>query len=97
MDKDNLISADDFCRHYHTEITFIQNLSELGLIEVTHLEQSVYIDKEQLQKLEQFTRMHYDLNINEEGIEAIHHLLSRVHDMQNEITALRNKLRLLNS
>lgn len=95
MEKENYISADDFCRHYHTEISFINSLNDMGLIEITHIEQSTYIDESQLQRLEQFARMHYDLNINEEGIEAIHHLLSRVHDMQHEITVLKNKLRML--
>ena len=95
MNKQNFISADDFCRHYHTEISFINSLSNMGLIEITHIEQSAYIEEAQLQSLEQFTRLHYDLNINEEGIEAIHHLLTRVHNMQQEIITLKNKLRLM--
>ena len=36
--------------------------------------------------------MYYDLSINFEGIDAIHHLLNRVKSMQQEIGHLRKKL-----
>ncbi|MGZ4079745.1 MAG: chaperone modulator CbpM, partial [Bacteroidia bacterium] len=53
-----------------------------------------YIDPEQLQKLESFLRMHYEMDINMEGIEAIAHLLQRTQSMQEEILKLKNRLRL---
>ena len=34
-----------------------------------------YLFSSQLRDLEQYTRMYYDLSINIEGIEAIHHML----------------------
>jgi hypothetical protein len=37
-------------------------------------------------------RLHYDLDINLEGIEAITCLLDRVRSMQEEIRELRNRL-----
>jgi hypothetical protein len=37
-------------------------------------------------------RLHYDLDINLEGIEAITSLLNRVKSMQEEIRELRNRL-----
>ena len=43
---------------------------------------------------EQYTRMYYDLSINMEGIDAIHHLLGRMEEMQKEIARLRNRLSL---
>ena len=66
---------------------------EYGLIEVTTVEENYFIDTNQLQKLEQYTRWHYDLDINLEGIEVIDHLLSRVKNLQNEINSLQNRLR----
>jgi hypothetical protein len=36
--------------------------------------------------------MHYDLEINIEGIETIHYLLEKIEEMQKEIVNLRNKL-----
>jgi len=45
-----------------------------------------------LPKLEQIVRLHQELNINSEGIDAIINLLKRIENMQNEIIELRNKL-----
>jgi hypothetical protein len=38
--------------------------------------------------------MYYDLSINIEGIDAIHHLLKRMESMQQEIYSLHSRLRL---
>ena len=35
---------------------------------------------------------YYDLSINMEGIDAIHHMLERMDDMRREITSLRKQL-----
>ncbi len=43
----------------------------------------------------QFVRLHTELNINLEGLEAISHLLQKILGMQNEMTALKNKLRMI--
>jgi len=94
MANENLISADEFCVRYNAELSFITALHEYGLIEVTMIEENYFIDTNQLQKLEQYTRWHYDLDINTEGIEVIDHLLSRVKNLQNEINSLQNRLRM---
>ena len=44
--------------------------------------------------VERYSRMYYDLSINMEGIDAIHHLLARMEEMQREIHSLRGRLRL---
>lgn len=94
MQTDELILAEEFCSHYQVEYSFINDLQQFGLIEVTSVETGHYIPQNQLQKLEQMMRLHYDLNINLEGIDAIAHLLDRVKNMQNEITNLKNRLKL---
>jgi hypothetical protein len=94
MANENLIPADEFCVRYNAELSFITALHEYGLIEVTTVEENFFIDTNQLQKLEQYTRWHYDLDINLEGIEVIDHLLHRVKSLQDEITGLQNKLKL---
>ncbi len=94
MENEHLIPADEFCAHYNIELSFINTLQEYGLIEITTIEKNYFIDTNHLQKLEQYTRWHYDLDINLEGIEVIDHLLNRVRNMHDEIIALRNKLRL---
>lgn len=94
MQTENLIAIDVFCSNHNIEISFISSLKETGLIEITTIEEAWYIDTEQLQQLEKFIHFYYDLDINLEGIESITHLLQRINAMQDEIVALRNKLRL---
>ena len=94
MANENLIPADEFCVRYNAEISFITALHEYGLIEITTIEENFFIDANELQKLEQFTRWHYELDINLEGIEVIENLLDRVKHLQDKITELQNKLRL---
>lgn len=37
-------------------------------------------------------RLHNELDINPEGIQAIHHLLGQVESLQEEVAALKRKL-----
>ncbi|MDQ6758116.1 MAG: chaperone modulator CbpM [Bacteroidota bacterium] len=91
---EHLIPADEFCTHYKVEYSFINSLQQHGLIEITTIDETSFIDEEHLHNLEKLIRLHYDLDINLEGIEAITYLLNRVKNMQNEIVELRNKLSL---
>ncbi len=92
MSTDQYIAVAEFCKIYHTDITFIEALEEFGLIEITIQQEGSYINNEQLPQLEQFLRMHDELEINPAGIDVIHNLLQRVEQMQHEIKELRNRL-----
>src|SRR4051812_36398825 len=94
MEERTLISAKEFCNHYQIEISFIHSLHDYGLIEGTTSDEDYLLPQEQLDALEKMVRLHYDLHINLEGIDAIYHLLQRVEDMQREMSLLRNRLRL---
>lgn len=94
MKSEYLIAVDEFCASHNIEISFIHSLQHNGLIEITTIKESGFIDTEQLQQLEKIVRFYYDLDINLEGIETITHLLQRMNAMHDEITALRNKLSL---
>lgn len=91
---EHLISTDEFCTHYHVEYSFINSLQQHGLIEITTIDEHSFIDHEHLKNVERLVRLHYDLDINLEGIEAITYLLNRVKNMQEEIITLKNRLRL---
>ena len=91
---EHLIPADEFCTHYKVEYSFISSLQKHGLIQITTIDETTFIDEEHLQNLEKLVRLHYDLDINLEGIEAITYLLNRVKNMQEEIIELKNKLTL---
>ncbi len=90
MEKDQLVPAEEFCIYHNIEYSFISSLEDSGLITVTSVEQSTYIPVDELQKLEKFVRLYYDLDINIEGIETINHLLGKIEQMQKEILQLRN-------
>jgi hypothetical protein len=89
-----LIPANEFCTHYRVSISFIRSLQEIGLLETTTIEETEYIPASRLQELEKMVRLYYDMDINLEGIESINHLLQRIHSLQDEITVLRNRLRM---
>ena len=93
MQKEDLVPANECCVQYDIEMSFVHLLHEYGLIEIAVAEQQQFISISQLQRLEKFARMHYELKINMEGIEAINHLLERVELLQEEITGLKNKIR----
>jgi chaperone modulatory protein CbpM len=92
MEKANKISIEQCCIHYSIEISFIQKLSEHGLIELSISDETMFISYEQLPDLEKYMRMHYELEINIEGIETIKHLLDRVHGLQQEVNRLKGEL-----
>lgn len=94
MAGENLIAAHEFCRHHNIELSFIQSLQEYGLVKITTVEDTGFIDEEQLEEIEKMVRLHYDLHINLEGLDAIKHLLEQMHGLQNEMIALKNRLRL---
>ncbi len=94
MQTEFLIAVNEFCTCHNIEISFVNSLQNNGLIEITTIEDTGFIDAEQLQQLEKYMRFYYELDINMEGIESIKHLLQRVNTLQLEITALKNRLRL---
>ena len=94
MHTTNFIVADEFCKSWNIEMSFINSLQEIGLIEFVVISETTFIDISNLPHLEKLIRFHYELDINLEGIESIVHLLQRINTMHDEINDLRNKLRL---
>jgi len=92
MEQDELIPVKDFCIYHNVEYSFIDSLKNSGLISITSIQQSAFIPLDEMQKLEKFVRMHYDLDINVEGIETINYLLQKIEEMQTEILRLRNSI-----
>ena len=91
MEQGNLIPAKDLCIYHNIEYSFVHDLEDSGLINVTSVKQEVFIPEEEIQKFEKFIRLHYDLDINVEGLETINYLLEKMERLQREIVQLRNK------
>ncbi|AIY13851.1 MULTISPECIES: chaperone modulator CbpM [Cellulophaga] len=92
-----LIHLNDFCTSYEIEITFITELYNYDIIELKSVDDHQFIPLEELPKVEKMVRLHQDLNINIEGLEAVHQLLERNSAMQEELRLLKQKLNRLDA
>ncbi|WP_323789556.1 chaperone modulator CbpM [Psychroserpens sp.] len=92
MKTDNLISIQQFCAHYNVPVAFIKALQDYDLVEITITDTENYLQTNQLNDVEKMIRLHYDLHINLEGIDAIYNLLKQVEQLQSQIRTLKNKL-----
>jgi hypothetical protein len=93
MQEENLIPADEFCLHHQIEMQFIYSLQEYGLIEITQKEEVIFLSSDQLQDLEKMVRLHYDLDVNMEGIDVITQLLKKLETAHEEMNELKKQLR----
>lgn len=88
MENQHNISIEECCSYYSIETSFVQSLSEHGLIELTEVNESYQIDHDHLPLLEKYMHMHYDLDINMEGIEVIARLLKKIEHLQSALKAV---------
>ncbi|WP_306350335.1 chaperone modulator CbpM [Flavobacterium sp. '19STA2R22 D10 B1'] len=86
------ITIKTYSVHYNIDPSFIILLEDAGLIELTIINGEKSVHTEQFVMLERYAHLHYDLNINIEGIDAIQHLVQKVISMQEEINTLKNQL-----
>ncbi len=93
MQPDDMIPATEFCVHHKIELSFIHSLEQHGMIETVVIEENIFLPLSQLDRLEKIVRLHFELDINLEGIETINHLLQRITNMQEQIVGLSNRLR----
>ena len=92
MVNEEMIQARDFCNSYNVEMSFLYSLSDAGLLQITTIEEKIMIPEAQLPQLEKWVRLRYEMDINIEGIEVIHHLLEQVKSMQEEMKFLKSRL-----
>ena len=97
METRDLILIENFCTKQEIDFSFINLLQEFGLIEIIIHEDNKYLPQEQLKEVEKMMRLHYDLDINMEGIDVITHLLKRIQYLQDELRLTQNKLKLYES
>ncbi|MEN8187539.1 MAG: chaperone modulator CbpM [Bacteroidota bacterium] len=94
MDTRNLIPIKQFCERYEIEFSFIDSLDEYGLIEITSIETEQFIELENIHQLEKIIRLHDELGVNLEGIDIITNLMKKIENLQNEINAIQNRLKI---
>lgn len=94
MSTETYIPIETLCTYYKVEQSFFQGLNDYGLIEITTIKKLPSIHEKQIKDLESIVRLHQDLQINFEGIDTVLNLLDKIHDLQNELRAAKNKLRI---
>lgn len=94
MNLEELITVADFCKSHRISQALVVEFKEYGLVEIVEQRNTLYMPLTELPKAEKILRLHSELDINLEGVEVITKLLIRMEEMQNEMTRLRNRLRL---
>lgn len=92
MQTDQMILAQTFCNHYSIEISFVEMLSQMGLVQLTSIEEQSYIPFDELPRLEQLKSLHFDLDINLQDMDIVCNLLEKMQQLSQENAFLRNKL-----
>jgi Glu-tRNA(Gln) amidotransferase subunit E-like FAD-binding protein len=94
MKSENLILLKNICSNYQVELSFFTHLNEIGLIAIETIEQSAYIREEQMNDIERMIRMHYELDVNPEGIDVVFNLLQKIDRLENDLIRTKNRLKL---
>ena len=94
MGKQNYILVTEYCRQTNIDDIFLRNLEEFGLIEVKRESSEMFIYEDEISEIERMFRLHKELNINLEGIDALNHVLRKMQFLEDEVSQLRSKLRL---
>lgn len=92
MGAKKFIRIRDFCITYGIEESFVFDLQEYEVIQIKLVDEEPYLREKELPILEKMIRMHQELEINPQGLQAIHHLLEKVSGLQEEVSALKRKL-----
>jgi chaperone modulatory protein CbpM len=92
MKKENLIEINKLCTQYEVELSFFEQIEQIGLIEISTFTQHQYLHKKHIDNVEKVLRLHNDLKVNMEGIDVIFNLLDRITILQEELIQLKNRL-----
>lgn len=93
MQDTHLIPLPSLCTHYEIEMSFFNGLNEHGLIEIVSVEKTYCIHQDKIADLEKMIRLHQDLHLNVEGIDAVFNLLDKIDNLQTELMIAHNKLK----
>ncbi|MDP2542103.1 MerR family transcriptional regulator [Tenacibaculum discolor] len=94
MGNTELISVQKVIVHHNLDEQFIESIESFQLIEFVVKDSNKYLHTEQLPILEKIIRLHYDLEVNMQGIDVINNMLDRMDSMHKTIKQLENKLKL---
>ena len=94
MANEKYILVRHFVERSHIEGDFVQSLHEYGLVAIEERENEAFIDEGDISEIEKMFRLHHDLGINYEGLDAIKQMLERMQKLEREMDLLQKRLRL---
>lgn len=94
MAGQHFILIETLCVQYQIERKFMDELHEIGLIQIETIEHEKFIHQDSIGDLEKMIRLHHELNVNLEGIDVVFNLLQNEMRLREEIHALKNRLRI---
>ncbi len=94
MSRREFIEIAQLCRQYQLEMQFFSTLEDYELIHVVRVEDAPCIYLDELRRIEKMVRLHKELEINMEGIQAVFNLLEKVEALQDELARVRSRLSL---
>ncbi len=92
MKKENYISIKTVCERHGVGESFVYSMYEYEILQVEQKGDDAMLHVEDLPLLEKMVRLHNELDINPEGLQAIYHLLGQVENLQEEVASLKRKL-----
>ncbi len=92
MGATNFIKIREFCITYGITESFVFDLQEYEVIQLILIGDEPHLAEQELPLLEKMIRMHQELEINPQGLQAIYHLLEKVNTLQEEVTVLKRRL-----
>ena len=92
MKETELISIQQFCEIYNTPISFFDELFNYEIISFEVVDDAKHIYLEDINTVEKLMRLHYDLNINMEGLDVALNLINQINDLQEQINDLKRQL-----
>ncbi len=86
------ISVHQFCDHYDVTQSFVDSLCSFELIEIIEIKSTKHIQIEDINRIERLMRMHYELNVNFEGLDIINNLIDQISTLQVDVAFLKNRI-----
>lgn len=93
MKEQDLIPIGTLCEQYMLELSFFEELGEIGLIEFTVYKGSKHIHLDTLHQVEKILRIHRELHVNLEGVDVVMNILQRQEQLRQELLRVQNRLR----
>lgn len=89
MKQDEFIIIEEFCSFHEVEVSLLQELEEMGIIELINIEENLCISCETVYKVERLIRLQRSFELRNQDLDLIDTLLKRIDQLEKEIKMLK--------